>query len=347
LKKQKVNMTERADINTHKLEVEVSGNNVVFFQPDKKAENTTSITFHRTLRIPDDGKVYPLPPSLGSFPIKRVDDYLDKVPEEWKSHGGIFIPMYQREAMWMSFNCPHNKPKALKIGIGKVNAVNGELWNNDLSGQKQSYVVLPDQPWLDGINAGDGLIKQFVAMRLGEGYTVEAQVTGEETVGGIQFQCFESKKDKREALFGSDDEQRSMLRRRSSTQEKKSKKKSKGMGLGAGGKIKQKVNADKYGQDFWDLNCFGRVFVHIVDSLTYKEITGENPPITQVDAQAYKQHGYPWFDLYEEHITAVAPSDTLQNVKSVSEMDKDKRLPPQQDDSTVQIPSNHVILLNK
>lgn len=35
----------------------------------------------------------------------------------------------------------------------------------------------PRQPWLDGINSGDGYIRQFVAMKLGEGYTVEKQVS--------------------------------------------------------------------------------------------------------------------------------------------------------------------------
>ena len=49
-------------------------------------------------------------------------------------------------------------------------------------------MVIRQQKWLDGINAGDGYVRQFVATRLGEGYTVEGQVTGEETVGGIQLE---------------------------------------------------------------------------------------------------------------------------------------------------------------
>jgi hypothetical protein len=31
--------------------------------------------FQRTLRIPDDGKLYPLPPGLGSFPLRHLQDY--------------------------------------------------------------------------------------------------------------------------------------------------------------------------------------------------------------------------------------------------------------------------------
>ena len=32
------------------------------------------IEFQRTLRIPDDGRHYPLPPGLGRFPIRHLDD---------------------------------------------------------------------------------------------------------------------------------------------------------------------------------------------------------------------------------------------------------------------------------
>ena len=37
-----------------------------------------SVTFQRTLRIPDDGSTYPLPPGLGNFQVFHVTDYKDK-----------------------------------------------------------------------------------------------------------------------------------------------------------------------------------------------------------------------------------------------------------------------------
>lgn len=52
----------------------------------------------------------------------------------------------------------------------------------------QDYVVLPDQPWLDGIATSPGQVRQFVAMPIGQGYTVEGQKTGVELVAGFQFQ---------------------------------------------------------------------------------------------------------------------------------------------------------------
>lgn len=52
----------------------------------------------------------------------------------------------------------------------------------------QDYVVLPDQPWLDGIATSPGQVRQFLAMPVGQGYTVEAQKTGAELVAGLQFE---------------------------------------------------------------------------------------------------------------------------------------------------------------
>ena len=63
----------------------------------------------------------------------------------------------------------------------------GEGWENELSEQPQDYVVIPDQPWLDGFSVMKGMIRQFVAMPLGEGYTAEEQLTGEAEHGGLQI----------------------------------------------------------------------------------------------------------------------------------------------------------------
>ena len=164
---------------------------LVFRFPDVHADAVCAIDFQRTLRIPDDGQDYPLPPGLGPFPVCEVEDYQERVPESWAEHGGVFIPMYQREALWISFRPRFWKPNAVKVAIGKVNAVSGKAWDEGLQPEENDYLVCPPQPWLDGINAGEGYIRQFVAMPLGMGYTVEAQLTGEETFGGIQIIVYE------------------------------------------------------------------------------------------------------------------------------------------------------------
>lgn len=100
--------------------------------------------------------------------------------------------------MWIKFKS--SRAFAIKIFVGGVNAVSGEPQHEDESWQRrllekyksgkciQDYVVSPQQPWLDGIADENGTVRQFVAMPLGSGYSVEAQITGEEMKGGIQIQ---------------------------------------------------------------------------------------------------------------------------------------------------------------
>ena len=503
--------------------------------------------------------MYPLPPSLGTFPVHKVDDYLDKVPESWKKTGGVFIPMYQREAMWMQFNLKNRQaPKAIKVAVGKVNAITGEQWSNNLTkvGNKQDYVVAPQQSWLDGINAGDGRIKQFVAMPLGSGYSVEAQVTGKEEFGGLQIMVFDSDKEQRNRQFPKPTEyawpvnktpttvtkpytsstltldksqvetmyplkfshskpitvhykkgsnaidgawlgvfrtdqpstdygvhttrwtyltqqqgsftiypqtltnswnpynaqyhfrlfdssstytasatsetfsigappiqypypnpyptvpphfsavpasygiqapttldnysavqesftldslsdfisnapqtmqtvpfssvqaqppmqraQPSAMRCVQSLKKKAEQPRSKSivtndakeMSLSAGGSMKQKIVEDPYGVNFWDISTGGRVFVHIVNSSMYKQITGRDAPETPITAQTYTNLGYKWFDIYDENVKGVASSSILNNVQSVKQIDQQKYAWPQQNDSSVNIQGSQVI----
>ena len=51
----------------------------------------------------------------------------------------------------------------------------------------QEYVVTPKQLWLDGIANDNAHVRQSVAMPLGSGHSVEAQVTGQDLVEGLQF----------------------------------------------------------------------------------------------------------------------------------------------------------------
>ena len=81
--------------------------------------------------------------------------------------------------MWIKFNSSSGDNAALKVGVGKINAITGKPWKSKYIANKvkyQNYCAIPKQPWLDGINAGKDMIRQFVAMPLGQGYTVEAQV---------------------------------------------------------------------------------------------------------------------------------------------------------------------------
>jgi hypothetical protein len=57
-----------------------------------------------------------VPPSFGILPVFNVEDYLDKVPEKWKKQKGVFIPLFQREALWIEFGCNDKSyPFAMKV----------------------------------------------------------------------------------------------------------------------------------------------------------------------------------------------------------------------------------------
>lgn len=271
------------------------------------------VSFQRTLRIPETG-MHALPPGLGRFPLRRVADYPETAPADWLARGGVMMPLYQREAMWMLFDS--DEPAALQVGVGRVCAISGERWDEALTEDPQNYAALPEQPWLDGINAGKGFIRQFVAVPLGLGATVEAQVTGSEGIGGVQLRAVGLTDDALSAW--QEDQERPidfvvadgapMLLS------------SPDMGLGAGGRMKQEVYADDRFLSDYDEKRSGRVFVHLCSAAQWSAITGEVPPPTPVDRETYIEHGLPWFDYYDADREDLAPSDTLGSIRTVGDV---------------------------
>lgn len=163
------------------------------------------VSFLRTLRVPDDGRCYPMPAGMGPLPLRRVSDCADRVPRHWLDTPGILLPMHAREAVWLAFAGDPARPCAVKVGTGMINAVSGHPWQRRLTrlarpswlrrflGERpvQDYLVCPPQRWLDGFNTGHATIRQFVAAPLGQGLTVEGQLTGQERHGGIQLLVYE------------------------------------------------------------------------------------------------------------------------------------------------------------
>ncbi|MBC2902338.1 hypothetical protein [Streptomyces cupreus] len=308
-----------------------------------------AVRFVRTLRLPETG-THPLPPGLGEFPLRRVSDYPDTVPEAWRARGGVMLPMYLREAMWLSF-AGTVEPAALQVGVGKVCAVSGKPWSNRLTRKPQNYVVLPRQPWLDGINSGKGTVRQFVAVPLGLGATVEGQVTGEEVWGGVQLQTFPLGA---KALARWREEERLRAERARALTPPgaygvampmamapppapaampapgAAPRSAPAMGLGVGGSMRQEVYKDDRPATDWAEEPAGRVFVHLVTPPEWRRITGEEPPPSPVDRAAYTRAGLPWFDYYDDQAQDLAPTDTLEGVKPVGDWIGDDHEPWQQ-----------------
>ena len=55
--------------------IELIHDQLVFSFPDLHPHAKLRLDFQRTLRIPDDGRDYALPPGLGRFPLRHIDDF--------------------------------------------------------------------------------------------------------------------------------------------------------------------------------------------------------------------------------------------------------------------------------
>jgi hypothetical protein len=127
------------------------------------------ISFHRTIRMPDDDRLHQLPGSLGAFPLYNVSAYADHLPDNIVQQGGVFLPMWQREALWINFGASYPTNYALRVFVGRINAVSGFRMDERMDETQESealqdYVVVPGQEWLDGICVAPGIVRQFVAM---------------------------------------------------------------------------------------------------------------------------------------------------------------------------------------
>lgn len=331
--------------------------------------------------------------------------------------------------MWIQFTSSAT-PFAVKIHVGGVNAVSGEaaietpetvmrrLKLLERDANIQDYVVSPGQLWLDGIANTDGTVRQFVAMPLGTGYSVEAQLTGMELVGGIQIEVTPSKmvvdpfyipprstipkpeglkhfqicvktltgktitlvassmhtvgevKELIEAKEGiPSDEQRLIhagkqvedgrmlqdyniqagtylhlvLRLRGSGPPVDPE-----MALAAGGLIKQTVIRDTYDPSIWDVDNSTIFNVQILNSAIFEQITGKAPPKTPVTGQAYAEHGFPYFDIFDEKASGV--KGDFEGVKSVNEKDMEGKATWEKVEAVAEVvksTENPVVVLDK
>jgi hypothetical protein len=314
--------------------------------PDIDESQSLHISFQRTLRIPNDGQIYPLPPGLGNFPLRHIEDYPLGDLESRKSRGGLIMPMFQSDALWINFSYNHAQrrnanskeminyhdlnvktcksddndafltdlPMAIKVGAGKINALTGKRWRSGLSYYPQNFLVTPDQPWIDGFNTGKNEVRQFTATPLGSGQSAEEQINFTSGVGGIQIEVYPMRKDffqrLKKARKRSDD---TLLFRKMPAAE------SMEMGLGLGGQVQQEIFKDEYGSEAWDLNRGQRCFIMILNAAQWLGITGERPPLARMTTEDYIKQGLPWFEYYDDDRSVIEGSEVFSKVQPVRE----------------------------
>ena len=146
---------------------------LVFRFPDLHWLTCVSVSLIRTLRVPDTERTYPLPMGLGPFSLRHVHDFQDRLPPEIVNRGGVILPIWPAEAMWVHIDntgpswqsssspevptradtyerlgeCEYEGPDtaswggtsgngvpaAIQIATGKVNVITGKKWNPRLS----------------------------------------------------------------------------------------------------------------------------------------------------------------------------------------------------------------------
>jgi hypothetical protein len=328
--------------------IELKNDSLEFMFPEVHPRAKLTIEFQRTLRIPDDGEDYPLPPGLGCFPLRHVDDFAENVPSEWLRRGGVMLPMYQSEAMWLRFHSEYLDdhrtayPFALQIAAGKINAATGEEWNNTLGRKPQDYMVVPEQPWLDGFCVEKGIIRQFVAMPLGSGYSAEEQLTGKADHGGVQIKVYPMK---REAFLRRFPKKTRPEVVRVDECSKCYCAEAPSMGLAPGGRMRQEIYEDPYSFTDWDQTNSSRCFVHLTNSLVWRAITGDQPPTVPPTSKEYTRAGFPWFDYYNADAQVLEGSALLQKIKSIIQLGKEKNDNPLPENETVS--PEHIVVYRK
>ncbi|KQU58246.1 hypothetical protein ASG84_16595 [Rhodococcus sp. Leaf278] len=264
--------------------------------PEVHHEATMRMTFQRTLRVPDDGTEYNLPPGLGSFPLRQND-----------SADGALLPMWQSEACWIDFS--GNYPFLVTVAAGSINVVTGSPWSARPNFEEEDYFEVPEQPWLDGFNVGEGTVRQFVAMPLGAGYTVEEQLSTEPAIGGIRVAAYPLKATVWDARPPSPPLPDFIVCAAPASD----------MGLGGGGSIRQTIASPLRHHDDWDLDHGIEFTVDIANSDEWQHSTGEVPPTMPPSAADYTRAGLPWFLWYNDFAGARRGSAELANTKSVKD----------------------------
>jgi len=277
------------------------------------------IGFIRTLRVSEDG-LNALPPGFGLFPLRVVDVDDPRLPGHICERGGVMLPIYPHEAMWLNFSA--DDPAALQIGAGGRCAVTGAELTDELSRDPQNYVVLPTQPWLDGFKTADGEVRQFVAVALGSGLTVEKQLTGSESVGGLQLQVRRLTPEALERHQASRSSWGDVDMSMCDFMEEvplMCASESVSMGLGAGGRIDQEIYEDEFEADEWEPVPLGRVWVHLVAAADWRRFTGEATPASPISVEDYVEAGLPWFDYVNPTGVDVAVTQEMAGIKSIGE----------------------------
>ncbi|KAI0832186.1 hypothetical protein F5Y06DRAFT_307499 [Hypoxylon sp. FL0890] len=306
------------------------------------------ISFQRTIRVSDYVDRCDLPPDIGTFPLFKVRDYAQRLPPEMAAKGGLFFPMHQKEAMWIKLSA--DAPFMIKIYAGGVNVSSGEHHAEGVEARRrrvelrnagnslQDYVVVPDQYWLDGITVSPRVARQFVAMPMNQGYSVEAQLTGKELTAPPCLQEYEETIPFRCSPNNSIDNLKKLLEDLTGMPADMQL-------LGSSGPT---LSRDEFHCEtdtglnliqiqgstvhmFWRLND-GKVVirptiseeiaskgVRMLNGAAFRRVTGRELPPSPIEASTYVDKGLPFLAMYEEPSAVAGDFDVIGRVNKIDQ----------------------------
>jgi hypothetical protein len=98
--------------------------------------------------------------------------------------------------------------------------------------------------------------------------------------------------------------------------------------LGAGGTIKQQIEADTNDPRIWDVHNGKLLCIHFLNSAHFEAVTGLLPPPTPVTAEVYAAEGLPFYELYTEKYSSVGINSGLITIKSLGQLDAERECQP-------------------
>ena len=248
---------------------------------------SVTLRFMRTLRIPGSRPDNTRQPHLGAFPLFQFEDYLEQLPDTWRASRGIFIPLREFEAMWISLSGRWWKPNAVKVRSGRIDAITGTPWTDDLRLNPRNYIVCPDQTSCDGVNLGGGAIGQFAAPSLADESAVNPRHPRNNVFDSIELVVFEP----RAGCFP-DRPPRGRVRGNDACGRPRQSEAAEANTV-TSEQTARVPPATRDSIETWNPLHTTRVCVRLVNSAQFREITSQDPPPAPVSARDYADAALP------------------------------------------------------
>ena len=291
--------------------IELTHDQLNFAFPEIHPDAKLTIDFQRTLRIPDGEREFPLLPGLGRYPLFPVQELVEQGSAPWLHGVEAMLPMYQSEAMWLSFQPSYSVahqtfyPFAVKISTGRRDAVSGRSSSSALHRNPQDYLVLTEQSWLGGYSNGSGQVHQFVAVPFGNKEIDGAEHRDFDNRGRVQIDVYPLTRHAFELYHPAG----SWKAHLAATATRPS----------GNGDLKgelheelepQKVDGNPFRHEDWDREARASYSLHLANSLQWCAMTGSPPPSPPLSAnlaarmaESPESHGrvafQPWRALME------------------------------------------------